>query len=292
MRSSNGSACSGHRGRDGGLGVPGHADEPVLVDRELEVLVGELRDQSARVVDAVRPLRRRTATPHPQGPRSPRYASSRVGINVGDHVPRCALRITNCRAEGREGIGQADVLADARTPRVANCSARSVSPASKRAGDIEPPDGPLERRLVKLLGHGSRDLQAAIHLVDVHGGAAQIEPARERGPEQQPGLAEPFGAGQRVGRPRERLFQPLRHSERDRDLVQHPHDGCVIARSLRDRDRFVGERLAALERRPERDLVAEVREHQRPIRMVRRAGAPAPAPTSRPSRHRSAASGR
>jgi len=92
----------------------------------------------------------------------------------------------------------------------------------RRAAGIEPLAGPLEDRLSMVLGRGSLDLQAAVHLCEVACGAAEVEPPHQRRPEQQDWIAEPLGSDQRVGRPDERLLQPVWYPERDRGLVEHP----------------------------------------------------------------------
>ncbi len=64
------------------------------------------------------------------------------------------------------------------------------------------------------------------------------------------------------------MFEQRRHVERNRDIVEDPHDDRVDAASFGDGERFVGEGLAAIERAAVGELCAQDREHERPVGVI------------------------
>ena len=91
---------------------------------------------------------------------------------------------------------------------------------------------------------------------------------RHAAAEQQDRVTDPLGPNQGVGRPGQRLLEQWRHDERERDVVEDPHDGGVVAGGLGDGDGLVGQRLATLEGTPVGELRAQGGEHERPVRVV------------------------
>ena len=88
------------------------------------------------------------------------------------------------------------------------------------------------------------------------------------GPEQQDGVTDAFGALEGFGRPRQGLLEQLWQRQRERDVVEDPHDGGVVAGGSGEGDGFVGECLTTLETAAVGELGAELGEHEGSRRVV------------------------
>ena len=126
---------------------------------------------------------------------------------------------------------------------------------------------PVQGRLIELLDERPCDLVAAVHLVEVPGaGGTLCAPPGRKVAQQR--VTNSFGPNQGVSRPGQRLLQQGRHEERDKDLVEDPHDDGVVARGSGDGDGLVGQGLAAFERTLVVEFRAQGGEHERPVGMV------------------------
>ena len=145
-------------------------------------------------------------------------------------VPRWTAHRRELRAEEDGGVGLAAVGADLECLGGQLFGLIGV-PGDLRSQGTRVAVHPVQGRLVELLGERPGDLQAAVHLVDVPGAGGSAG-ASQSGPEQQDRVTEPLGPNQGVGRPGQRLLEQWRHDERERDVVEDPHDGGVVAGGL------------------------------------------------------------
>jgi hypothetical protein len=123
---------------------------------------------------------------------------------------------------------------------------------------------PVQDWLVELLCHRSVDFDAAVHLVDVSGTGGS-ESARHIAAQKQHRVTDPLGSNQGVRRPGRSLLEQRRHQERDKDVVEDPHDGGVVTRGFGDGDGLVGQSLAAFERAAVGKFRTQSGEHERPV---------------------------
>ena len=157
-----------------------------------------------------------------------RARSSSIGVLSPASIPRWYTTAPDWTARKTAASGW-PLSVPIRNASAVSASAASVSPAIWARRDRIVARCPVEHWLVESLGNGPGDLEATIHLDDVAG--AQGDHAAEvGGPEERHRVTECVRRSRRASVDHASdLVEQMRHGQRQRDVVEDPHDGGVVA---------------------------------------------------------------
>ena len=99
-------------------------------------------------------------------------------------------------------------------------------------------------------------------------------------------VTEPLGPNERVGRPSQRLLKQGRHVEREKNVVEDPHDDGIVTRGFGDRQCLGGQSLAAVEWAAVGEFRTQGGEDERPVEVIGREARQGQSPRPRPCRRR------